>query len=51
MSSQVHERRYDGGQKGMSHIHPQLIRLKDLKSINVPRKEDYKIETEYAKAI
>ena len=28
-----------------------MIRLKDLKSINVPRKEDYKIDVEYAKAI
>lgn len=39
------------GSKNVGTIDTQLIRMKDLKSINVPKNEDYRIEDEYAAAI
>lgn len=39
------------GRKNVRNSNSQLIRMKDLKSINTPRPEDYRIEDEYEKAI
>ena len=39
------------GKKNVGTIDSQLIRMRDLKPINVPKNEDYHIEEEYQSAI
>jgi len=39
------------GKKDVGTIDIKLIRMKDLKSINVPKNEDYRIEDEYKNAL
>lgn len=51
MHSEVHEGRPARAKEGRLQLIQQLIKFEKIKQVNIPRKEYYRLEEEYAKAI